>query len=298
MTPDAPGGFTGPEMRRILERAARAAGIDHSGARLLRGQTNAVVLLEGAGVVAKIARKGSRTDDAVRTVAFVRWLTAVGFPTVPLRPGDQPVVVDGHAVTFWQHLPQPPHPVAAHQLAGPLRALHTLPAPPVALPARDDLAAIRRSLSTTTCLPPRTLARLGEHADRLEADLAAVEFPLAPGVIQGDPQHRNALHLGTGAVLCDWDTVAFGRPEWDLVTVEVHCRRFGYGRRHYAAFAEAYGWDVTRWPGHPVLAAVRELRMITTNARKVHHAPATLEEVERRVDGLLRGDASLRWNIL
>ncbi|MFD5115181.1 hypothetical protein ACFWNG_23155 [Streptomyces sp. NPDC058391] len=56
------------------------------------------------------------------------------------------------------------------------------------------------------------------------------------GVIQGDPQHRNALHDGDTAVLCDWDTAAVGRPEWDLVTIEVHCRRFGYGQPHYQAF--------------------------------------------------------------
>ncbi|WP_434092477.1 hypothetical protein [Streptomyces flaveolus] len=68
--------------------------------------------------------------------------------------------------------------------------------------------------------------------------------------------------------------------------------------QRYAAFADAYGWDVTRWPGYDTLAAIRELRMITTNARKVHHAPSSLEEVQRRVDGLRRHDRSLRWNIL
>ncbi|MFF9340633.1 MULTISPECIES: phosphotransferase [unclassified Streptomyces] len=298
MTHDAPGGFTETEMYRILERAAGAVGLGCSGTRLLRGQTNAVVLLEEDGVVAKIARKGSRADDVARTVEFVRWLTDAGFPTVPLHPVEQPVVIDGQAVTFWRHLPQPPLPVAAHQLAAPLRALRTLPAPPVALPAHDDLAAIRRSLGAITCLPPETLAFLGDRADRLDAALATVEFSLPEGVIQGDPQHRNALHLDGGAVLCDWDTVAFGQPEWDLVTVEVHCRRFGYGERHYEAFAGAYGWDVTRWPGRPTLAAIRELRMITTNARKVHHAPAGLEEVQRRVAGLRSEDPFLRWNIL
>ncbi|MEU0403313.1 aminoglycoside phosphotransferase family protein [Streptomyces sp. NPDC006197] len=298
MTHDAPGGFTELEMYQVLERAAETAGLDCSGARLLRGHTNAVVLLEREGVVAKIARKGSHLDDVTRTIAFVRWLMADGFPTAPLHPVDQPVAVDRHAVTFWQYLPQPSHPVAAHQLAKPLYALHTLPPPPVALPVHDNLAAIRRSLRAITCLPPETLAFLDEYTDQLDAALATVEFPLASGVIQGDPQHRNALHLGGDAVLCDWDTVAFGQPEWDLVTVEVHCRRFGYGERHYADFAEAYGWDVARWSGYPTLAAIRELRMITTNARKVHHAPASLKEIERRVDGLRRRDPVLQWNIL
>lgn len=295
----APGGFDESEMHQVLQRGCEAVGLETSDARLLRGHTNAVVLLEKEQVVVKIARRGSHIDDVTRTVKFVRWLMDAAFPTVPLHPVQQPVVVDQHAITFWTYLPQPDHPVAAVQLAKPLHALHTLETPPVALPNHDNLAAIRRSLAAITCLPADTLLVLAEHADQLESDLRAVEFGLPEGVIQGDPQHRNALHVGEDeAVLCDWDTVAVGQPEWDLVTVEVHCRRFGHGQQHYAAFADAYGWDVTRWSGYGTLAAIRELRMITTNARKVHHAPTSLKEVERRVDGLRREDRHLRWSIL
>ncbi|MER6116090.1 phosphotransferase [Streptomyces sp. NPDC001743] len=295
----APGGYDESEMYQVLERGCMAVGLAPSDARLLRGHTNAVILLEKEQVVVKIARRGSHVDDVARTVQFVRWLMDAGFPTVPLHPVDQPVVIDQHAITFWQYLPQPAQPLAAAQLAKPLYALHTLPTPPVSLPVHDNLAAIRRSLSAITCLPSETLSFLGEHAAQLESDLNAVEFELPQGVIQGDPQHRNALHAGDGkAVLCDWDTVALGQPEWDLITVEVHCRRFGHGEQHYKAFADAYGWDVTRWPGYRALAAIRELRMITTNARKVHHAPNSLEEVQRRVDGLRRQDQLLGWSIL
>ncbi|MFD4945546.1 phosphotransferase family protein [Streptomyces sp. NPDC058409] len=299
MTQAAPGGFDQSEMHQVLERGCMAVGLDFSDARLLRGHTNAVILLENAKVVVKIARRGSRIDDVTRTVTFVRWLLDAGFPTVPLHPVDQPVVIGQHAITFWKYLPQPTHPVAAAQLAKPLYALHTLPTPPVTLPAHDNIAAIRRSIEAITCLPEEALSFLAEHADQLESDLQAVRFELPEGVIQGDPQHRNALHADDGeAVLCDWDTVATGQPEWDLVTVEVHCRRFGHGELHYLAFADTYGWDVTNWPGYQTLAAIRELRMITTNARKVHHAPSSLQEVVRRVDGLCRQDRLLRWNIL
>lgn len=124
------------------------------------------------------------------------------------------------------------------------------------------------------------------------------QYVLPDAVVQGDPQHRNALHDGEGAVLCDWDTVAFGQPEWDLVTMEIHCRRFGYGAADYEAFTHAYGFDVTSWPGYRLLCDVRELRMITTNARKSTHAPHTLPEVQRRITGLQEEDPTLRWHIL
>ncbi|MGW4053718.1 phosphotransferase family protein [Streptomyces sp. NPDC004779] len=295
----APGGFDEFEMYQVLERACAKAGLDSHDARLLRGHTNAVLLLEKEQVVAKIARKGTDVESVARTVTFVRWLLGLGFPTVPLHACDQPLIVDGHAVTLWSYLPQPDHPVAAEELAGPLKALHSLPSPPLALAEHDNIRAIRRSLAAITCLPALDLGFLEEEADRLEVALRDIRFSLAPGLIQGDPQHRNALHTTDGsAVLCDWDTVAQGQPEWDLVTVEVHCRRFGYGQAHYQAFVDAYGWDVTKSVNYPILRDIRELRMITTNARKVRHAPDSLREIQRRVEGLRKRDEQLTWNIL
>ncbi|WP_326681577.1 hypothetical protein [Streptomyces sp. NBC_01237] len=132
---------------------------------------------------------------------------------------------------------------------------------------------------------------------QLETELNPVQFTLPQGLIQGAPQHRNALHTPEGVVLRDWDTLAIGQPEWDLITIEVHCRRFGYGLP-YEAFADEYGLDITLEPGYKTLAAIRELRMVTTNARKMHHAPETDTEVKRRVQGLRDNDTELRWHIL
>ncbi|MGW3166356.1 phosphotransferase family protein [Streptomyces sp. NPDC001142] len=295
----APGGFDESEMYQVLESACAKADLDSRDARLLRGHTNAVLLLEKEQVVVKIARKGTDVESVGRTVTIVRWLMEADFPTVSLHPCVQPVVVNGHAVTFWTYLAQPDHLVAAQQLARPLKTLHALPAPPVALAEHDNIRAIRRSLAAITCLPAAALRHMEDEARRLEEELRNVQFMLAPGLIQGDPQHRNALHASDGsAVLCDWDTMAWGQPEWDLITIEVHCRRFGYGQAHYQDFAESYGWDITQCAGYPTLRGIRELRMITTNARKVHHAPRSLAEVRRRVEGLRSQDGQLPWNIL
>jgi aminoglycoside phosphotransferase (APT) family kinase protein len=292
------GGFTEHEMRHILKLACDAAGLDATGAVLLRGHTNAVVRLATAPVVVKIARRGTRVAEVHNTVRFVRWLMDQGFPTAPLYPvPQQPVIVDGHAATFWTYLPQPEDPVSAEQLAEPLYALHALPAPPFPVRPLDNIAAIRASLAAITSLTEDSCRFLIDWLDRLEADLAGVDYVLPKAVLQGDPQHRNALHDSGGAVLCDWDTIAFGHPEWDLVTVEIHCRRFGHGTTHYRAFAKRYGFDVTAWDGYPVLRDLRELRMIATNAKKAH-ASTTLEEVNRRIEGLRDEDTMLRWHIL
>ncbi|MEV6979080.1 phosphotransferase [Kitasatospora sp. NPDC093806] len=291
------GGFAATDLARLLDRACAAADLDPARARLLRGHTNAVFAVDE--VVVKIARSGTRLASVQRTVDLAGWLGAQGFPTVPLHPVRQPVDLDGHYATYWTYLPQPAHPVAAERLADPLRLLHRLTDPPSRLPAVDTVAAIRRSLTATTALAPAELHFLTNRLDELERELAGVVYVLAPSVIQGDPQHRNALHAGHGsAVLCDWDTAAFGQPELDLVTVEIHCRRFGYGEAHYQAFADRYGYDIRTWDGYPTLAALRELRMITTNAKRAAPGSPTLREVRRRVSGLASGHTQTRWNIL
>jgi hypothetical protein len=293
------GGFEESELYDVLKRACGAAGIQTASAELLRGHTNAVLRLTDAPVVVKIARRGTPLERVKETVAFVQWLMDRGFPTVPLYPTPgQPIVVDGHPVTFWRYLPQPDHTVSAASMAPALRSLHSLPPPPVNLRRIDNLSAIRASIDATSSLEPADLEFLSDHANRLEHKLRRVDFLLPEGVVQGDPQHRNALHHEGGTVLCDWDTVAWGQPEWDLTTLEIHCRRFGYGRKHYDAFAEAYGVDVTAWPGYPTLRDIRELRMITTNARKASHTPGTVAEIERRIVGLRHEDPQLAWNIL
>ncbi|MFC9328869.1 phosphotransferase family protein [Kitasatospora sp. NPDC057015] len=296
--PSRIGGFSESEVGHVLDAACRTVGLDASGATVLRGHTNAVFLLASSPVVVKIARRGSNAEEVRRTVRLVEWLVGMDFPTVSLLPLEQPVLVDGHAVTFWKYLPQPDHPVAAQQLAHPLKLLHELPAPPFPLRTLDTVGAIRRSLNAITVLAAEDLHYLSARLDRLQESLLGIRFPLTPALLQGDPQHRNALHDGPVAVLCDWDTASYGQPEIDLVTIEIHCRRFGYGRAHYEAFARSYGFDVVQWEGYRVLRDLRELRMITTNAKRSAPGSATLVEVVRRIAGLREGDDGLRWHIL
>ncbi|MFF0741505.1 phosphotransferase family protein [Streptomyces sp. NPDC004111] len=299
MTPPIHGGYTEGEMTDLLARTCAAAGLDATGAVLLRGQTNAVLRLAHDPVVVKIARKGTPATTVTRTVRFVQWLMDLGFPTVPLhRPHLQPIPLGDQSATLWTYLPQPGHPVAAQALAKPLSTLHSLSSPPVELPPLDVCHAIRRSLYATTTLPQDDVDYLHKRVDTLAHQLEAVRFEMPRSVLQGDPQHGNALHDGDGAVLCDWDSATIGHPEWDLVTVEVHCRRFGYHTDHYADFADAYGWDIRHWAGYPVLRDLRELRMITTNARKATHEPAKAAEIHNRIAADRAGDHDQQWNIL
>ena len=293
-----PGGYTTAEMNDALRRLCATANLDPAGSTLLRGQTNAVVRLASEPVVVKIARRGTTPDRVRQTVGLVQWLTAQDFPTVPLHPIEQPVVVDQYIGTFYTYLPQPEAPVPTVELARPLHTLHAAGQPPTSLPNLDAVNAIRRSLAAADTLPTSDHRFLSKRIDQLASDLAALRYDLHPAVLHGDPQHGNALHHTHGAVLCDWDSAVLGQPEWDLVTIEIHTRRFGHGPASYTAFADAYGYDVTTWPGYRTICDLRELRMITTNARKSAHEPNKMREVLHRIDGLRQQDVALAWRIM
>jgi hypothetical protein len=75
------------------------------------------------------------------------------------------------------------------------------------------------------------------------------------------------------------------------------CRRFGRPEHEYHDFCHRYGTDIRHWPGYPVLRDLRELRMITSNARKSAANSSEAEEVHRRIAKLDAGPAE-QWRIL
>jgi Ser/Thr protein kinase RdoA (MazF antagonist) len=289
--------FTPQNTRVLLTSVCRKAGLDPAGAELLRHQTNAVYRLAAAPVIVKIARPDDSAEQIQRAVGLTRWLTSLSFPTVPLLDIAQPVVAGGAAATFWRYLPQH-RPVEAGDIARPLRQLHELPLPPVRLPALDAVAAIRRSLRKHKILSSGELDFMTERCDTLERKLPGISYDQPLRLIHADPQHHNTLWDGDIAVLADWDSAVIGPAEYDLVTIEIHCRRFAHPAQSYADFCAIYGRDIRDWPGYRVLCDVRELRMIATNARKSDPASPGAAEVHRRITQLQRADSDDPWAIL
>lgn len=292
--------FVPERTRSVLISACDIAGLDPSSATLLRHHTNAVYLLPSESVVVKIGRPRDTTRFAA-IIEFVQWLEHHAVPTVALHPGvEQPITIAGCPVTFWRYLEQN-NLVRAQQLAVPLARLHDCSLPPTGLPRfgiDDTFTSITRSIDRSRILTPDDAALLGHHRDELAQQAPDVTFDLRPSVIHGDAHHHNALHDRTGAaVLCDWDGAAVGPPEWDLATLEVHNRRFAHPPTDYNQFCSLYGVDIRDWSSYPWLSELRELRMITTNARKSAPGTAASAEVSRRITAL-RNRLHTAWTIL
>ncbi|MBW4718689.1 aminoglycoside phosphotransferase family protein [Saccharothrix obliqua] len=293
--------FTVDTTRPVLDRACRAAGLNNRHVSLLRHHSNAVYLVgqPPRQVVVKIGRprpdRARDLHDARAMVELTGWLSRHGVPATGLLDTiAQPLHINGHVVTLWHYLPQH-RPMSTAAMAAPLRALHEAPLPPIARPRLDPHAAITRSIAASRILSTRQQTLLLDRLDRLTPVAAALRTT-PPRLIHTDPQHRNTLwRAHDQAVLCDLDDVTVGPVEWDLVTIEIHCRRFGHS--DYDAFCRAYGRDVRDWSGYRALRDLRELRMVTTNARKsapnTHQAAEVLRRIER-----LDGAADERWRIL
>jgi hypothetical protein len=289
--------FTSAFTREILMKACREVGLKPPAVTELRHQTNGVYLLAEEALVAKVVRPDYGIEHTKHTVGAVRWLMRMNFPTVPLADFDQPIVIDGIAVTFWNYLTQD-HPVSAANIAAPLRQLHSLGKPPGKIPALDTIPAIWYSIENESILTKDEHEYLAARCTDLAAAAHGLHYEQPSCLLHGDPQHANALWNVDHAVLSDWDSLVIGPAEWDLVTIDVHCRRFGYSPAEYEAFCTIYGRDVRQWDGYQILRDIRELRMISTNARKSAPGSRSAAEVKRRIAQMRSGADNSAWSIL
>jgi Ser/Thr protein kinase RdoA (MazF antagonist) len=208
----------------ILERACAIAGIDATGARLLRVGSNAVYRLT-APVIARVSRPGADADDVRRTVAVARWLQSVGYPAVRVVDVDQPVVADGHMVTFWEAVSDDGDQYASvAEVAEVLVKLHQLTAPAdLHLPALSPFADARHRIEASSWLNLQGRAFLTAMLAQMRALYAGLEFTLPPGVIHGDASIGNVLRDDRGhPVVIDLDGFAVGPREWDLALTAIY----------------------------------------------------------------------------
>ncbi|MFF8957522.1 aminoglycoside phosphotransferase family protein [Streptomyces sp. NPDC014894] len=276
--------------REVLE----AAGVS-AGARLLALGENAV--FEAGELVVKVGRSAELLARAEREVAVGRWLEEAGVPAVrPARAAAR--LADGHPVTYWHRLPDAVRPAGPEDLAGLLRQVHALPAPPdLGLPRRELLGGVERWLRLAgEAIDPADAEYLRARRDGFAEASAALAPRLSPGPIHGDALPRN-VHVGPGgAVLVDLETFSADLREHDLVVMALSRDRYGLAPEAYDAFTRAYGWDVREWEGCAVLRGARETASCAWVAQHAGSNPRAREEFSRRVRSLRENRPEVRWH--
>lgn len=296
-----------PQLRHALGHACAERGLSPAGARLIHRYSNAVYLLPAEQAVARVT-----VGDIHRTqisYAVAEWLAnEVGLAvTAPLRDVP-PVVVDGSTtVSFWVYYPQPDidAPPTSKHLARILRPLHAVQHVPFQLETWQPLVSLTAVLDEPEAARKLTGADLDWLRDRVKmacAQVSALDSPLGHGLIHGDAWAGNLLwHAAAGpdaAVLGDWDWVAYGPREVDLIPTWHAATRYGRGERWATEFANIYGYDLATWDGFSTLLAMRDLVQLTGPLRRVSDHPEFAAALRERLDGIRNGDVRAVWRAL
>jgi len=296
--PAGRGGFSADSTRRTLEIVCAAAGLDSGGAELLRLGENAIYRLSSVPLVARIARTVGYLPAIETEVAVARWLESVAFPAVRLAgPAEQPLVVDGRVVTFWELVSERTEYGTVAELAVLLRWLHELEPPPsLVLPALRPFARVDARIDGAE-LAEGDREFLRARLTELRERYARLDFVLPAGPVHGDANVGNVIRRADGvAVLIDLDGFAAGPREWDLVLTAMYFERFGWHTaQEYREFLTGYGFDVMTWPGYSVLRDVRELIMVAWLAQNTRESPEIAAEVSKRIADLRDGDGFRDW---
>src|SRR5260370_9714450 len=286
------------DTRALLKEACTATGLNPCGARMLRLGSNAVYRL-AEPVVARIARPGAGTETAHRTVAVARWLESVEYPAVRAIGIDKPVLVDGHAVTFWEAVSDDGSEYATiAQVAEVIARLHALTAPEsLRLPELTPFKNAGERVGSSDWLNPGDRDFMTSELTRLQDEYARLEFALPHGVIHGDANIGNVLRDSHGnPVVIDLDDFATGPREWDLIQTALYYDHYGWHtREEYETFVKVYGYDIMQWPGYPALAAIREFILVTWMVQKAGEKKETAPEARKRVDALRTGASRKNW---
>ncbi|MFE7929975.1 aminoglycoside phosphotransferase family protein [Streptomyces sp. NPDC057456] len=291
-------GFTSARASRVMRAACHAAGLDDGGSELIRLGENALFRLASAPVVVRVARGEEWLPKAQREVAVSRWLTGEGFPaTRAVEDLEQPLLIEGHPVTFWHLIVEGDRKATYGELGGILRDLHAMTVPAgLELPAYEpfDKSVLRLERAQ---IPADDKAFLRKRERELRDKFAELRFESPKGPVHGDAHVQNLMVNEQGRViLIDFEFFAFDHPEWDLMVTAVEHHSLGWQTgEQYSDFVRAYGRDLYDWHGYDTLRGLQEFGMTTWLMQNVQEDEGTAAEYRRRMDGLRNDDAPRDW---
>ncbi|MGW3984410.1 phosphotransferase enzyme family protein [Streptomyces mirabilis] len=292
-------GFTSAEATRVMAAACRAAGLDDREAELIRLGENALFRLGSVPVIVRIARSVEYLAAARKEVAVSRWLAREGFPAARVVEDlEQPLVVDGHPVTFWHLIVEEGRPATYRELGGVLRDLHVLALPDgLELPRYSAFGLSDLRLERAAGISEDDLEFLRKRGQELKDRLAELRFGSRLGPVHGDAHTDNLMVDRSGVVyLIDLENFCVDHPEWDLEVAAHEYHRLGWvTEEQYADFVGAYGRDLREWPGFATLCAIQEFKMTTWLMQNVSEGDDVAQEVGRRIASLRDDAAPRNW---
>ncbi|MFC8387537.1 aminoglycoside phosphotransferase family protein [Streptomyces sp. NPDC057238] len=290
--------FTSAEAMRVMASACRAAELDERGAELIRLGENALFRLASAPVIVRVPRGLDWLDTARKEVAVSRWLAEEGFPAARIIEDlEQPLMIDGHPVTFWHLIVEGKRKASYGELGVVLRELHSLRLPDeLELPSFDPFDKQQRRLDLAV-IPEDDKVFLRKRWHELRGKYDELRFKTPKGPVHGDAHVQNLMVDDRGQViLIDFEAFCFDHPEWDLMVTAVEHHSLGWQTdAQYTDFVAAYGRDLYDWPGYDTLRRLQEFGMTTWLMQNVREDERTAAEYRRRISALRNDDAPRDW---
>ncbi|XVV35169.1 phosphotransferase family protein [Streptomyces sp. CA-100214] len=289
-------GFTSATATRVMVTACRVAGLDGSGAELIRLGENALFRLASVPVIVRVARGREWLSTARKEVDVSRWLAGEGFSAARIVEDlEHPLLIDGFPVTFWHQIVEGDRKPAYGELGAVLRDLHSLRVPAgLELPRFDPFGKQELRIDRAP-IPEDDRTFLRKRWRELQDRYAGVRFDTPKGPVHGDAHVQNLMVDDRGqVVLIDFEAFCYDHPEWDLMVTAVEHHSLGWqSDEQYADFVSAYGRDLYDWPGYETLRSLQEFGMTTWLMQNIREDERTAAEYRRRI-AALRDDAAPR----
>ncbi|MEV3968208.1 aminoglycoside phosphotransferase family protein [Streptomyces sp. NPDC050698] len=291
-------GFTSARAAQVMSTACRVAGLDDRGARLIRLGENALFRLASVPIIVRVTRGREWLTTARKEVTVSQWLADEGYPAARIVEDlEQPLVVDGHPVTFWHLIVGGERKASYGELGAILRDLHSLQVPHgLELPSFDPFDKQKRRLDVAV-IPEDDKVFLRKRWHELRDKFDELRFESPKGPVHGDAHVQNLMVDDQGQViLIDFEAFCFDHPEWDLMVTAVEHHSLGWQTdAQYADFVAAYGRDLYDWPGYETLRGIQEFGMTTWLMQNVQEDERTAAEYRRRIAGLRDDDGPRDW---
>ncbi|MGH3796850.1 MAG: phosphotransferase enzyme family protein [Pseudonocardiaceae bacterium] len=291
--------WTRADAQRTAEIISAQAGLGALQPTLLRFGNNAVFAL-GEAYVLRLMRPTADRTDVQQEIDLVREFARLDVPSVRLADlaAEQPLEAHGCLATVWERLDEPDRDQLYPAFGRLVRTFHERTAG-LQLPLdhwRPLASAERRLAELRSHYPPGDMALLDDWYKRIAAELDQVAPSLPAGFIHGQAEVSNVLLRAGEPVFVDFERVAIGPREWDLIDTAVTVERFGLPEQRYQEFTAACGFDVRAWDGYETFRRLWELRAITWLMQHGNEGAVAAREIEVRLQSWRDGDATVRWS--
>lgn len=290
--------WTDTDARRVAIAMCELAGLRGHEPQLLRFGSNAVFGV-GQAHVLRVMRPTTNEADVHREIDLVHEFARLGIPTAQLAeiPAQQPLKARNCLGTVWHRLDEPDRDDHYRSLGRLLHIFHQRTAElRVPLEPWCPLAASnRRLVDLGGHYATEQVAMLTRWSERIAVELDQVQPVLPGGVLHGQAEVGNVLFRAGHPVFIDFEQVAIGPREWDLVHTAVAVTRFGRPEQCYRDFADAYGFDVRTWDGYATYRRLWELCATTWLMQHGHHSRKVIEEIEVRLQTWRDVNPDTKW---